>query len=158
MRSHLWMESNPSFVLKDLATNDDQQVKGNSSDQDFHALLHIVGITLLSIANLISWHLLLIMDRLWLLECFIFITAHLKSSCRFSMCDFDSEITVTSSIKAFIDETFFLLVVSSVLCSNISITRMKINGEITHPIIMPIFNFCQFEEYLALENLIYVHL
>ena len=122
----------------------------------------IVGITLLLMANLISWQFPLIIDRLRLLECFTYITAHLKSSCRrfssFSMSDFDSEITVTSSIKAFIDGTVFLLVVSLVLRSNISITKTKINGEVTQPIIVPIFNFCQFVEYLALENLIYVHL
>ena len=66
--------------------------------------------------------------------------------------------SVTSSIKTFIDGTVFLLVVSSVLRSNISITKTKINGKITHPIIIPMFNFCQFVEYLTLENLIYVHL
>ena len=102
------------------------------------------------------------MDKQRLLEGFILITAHLKSSCRhfssFSMCDFNSKIPVTSSIKAFIDGTVFLLVVSSVLLSNFSITKTKIIGEITHPIIIPMFNFCQFVEYLALENLIYVYM
>ena len=75
------------------------------------------------------------MDRLRLLEGFTNITAHLKSSCKrfssFSMCDFDSEITVTLSIKAFIDGTVFLQVVSLVLRSKISITKMEIDGEIT---------------------------
>ncbi len=79
-------------------------MEGNSSDSGFLRFFRVLwGITLLSVANLISLHFPLIMDRLWLLEGFIFITAHLKSSCRrfisFSMCDFDSEITVTSSIK-----------------------------------------------------------
>ena len=74
------------------------------------------------------------------------------------MYDFDSEITVTSSKKAFVDGTVFLLVESLVLRSNISITKTKIYGETTQPIIKSMFNFCQFVEYLALENLIYVHL
>ena len=35
---------------------------------------------------------------------------------------------------------------------------MKSCGEITHPILMPIFNFCKLGEYLLFENLTSIHL
>ena len=161
MRLHLSVESNPSFNCFKRSCHRWRSVSGREEQRPrlFTLFSRIVGIMLLLIANLISWHFPLIMNRLQLLEDSIFITAHLKSSCRhfssFSMCDFDSEITVKSSIKAFIDGSVFLLVVSLVLRSNISIAKTKINGEITQPIIL--FNFCQFVEYLALEY-IYIYI
>ena len=117
--------------------------KGIAATEAFYAFFRVLWDYISIDSIFISWHFPLIMDRLRLLEVFTFITAHLKSSCRrfssFSMCDFYSEITVTSSIKAFIYGTVFLLVVSLVLRSNIPITKTKVNGEITQPIIIPIW-------------------
>ena len=132
--------------------------KGITATEAFYSFFAYCGDYVIIDSKFNFWLFPLIMDGLRLLEGFVIITAHLKSFCKrfssFSMYDFDSELTVRSSIKAFINGTG----VSSVLRRNISITKKKIKGEMSQPIIMPMFNFCQFEEYLALENLLYVHL
>ena len=91
----------------------------------------------------------------------MFIAAHMKSSCRWvtscSVYDLNSATRVISSIKAFIDGPVITLVLTSVLHNIISITKTKSSEKITHPIIMPIFNFCLLVEYLLSENLIYVY-
>ena len=67
----------------------------------------IVGISLPSTENFISLHFPFSNDQLCHFEGFILIAAHLKSSWRrvtsCSMCDLDSAIKVTLSIKVFID-------------------------------------------------------
>ena len=68
----------------------------------------------------------------------------MKSSCRrvtsCSMWDLDSATKIKSSIKDFIDGPIISLVLTLVLCNIIYIAKTKSSGEITHPIIMPIFN------------------
>ena len=52
----------------------------------------------------------------------------------------------------------FWLMLTSAQRNIVSITSTKSNEEITHPIMIPIFNFGQFVEYSLLDNLIYIHL
>ena len=148
------MERNPSFSNLLRSCQRCRSVSGMEYQRPRLLTLfsRIVGITIPSTENFISMQFPFIIDKLWQFEGFIFITAHLKSSCRWvtscSMCNLDSVTRVTSTITAFIDGPVISLVLISTFFNIISITKTKNNGEKTHPIIMPIFNFCRLVEFI----------
>ena len=50
------------------------------------------------------------------------------------------------------------LVLTSALRNITPITNTKSSGEISHPVTISIFNYCQLVEYLFFEKLTYIHL
>ena len=153
------MERNPSFSNLLMSCQWCRSLSGR--EQQLQRLLTlfslIVGISFPSMESFISQQFPLIINKLRHFEGFIFIAAHLKSSCRrvtsCSPCGLDSATRVTSSMKAFIDGPFISLALTSARHNIIFITKMESSGVIPYPIKMPIFNFCQLVEYLSLENL-----
>ena len=154
MRSHLSIERNPFCSCFLRSCQRCRSVSGREKQRPRLLTLfsRIVGISFPLTENFISLQFPFSNDKLRHFEDFIFIAAHLKSSWRrvtsCSMCDLDSATRVTSSIKAFIDGPVIWLVLTSALRNILSITNTKICGEITQPIMMPIFDFCQLVEYL----------